>query len=94
MNGAFPLDDDFKIFSQNYSHLDTYSPILTLDNTDLQFSSCSNHVFFKTSSPFDFLTIKLFNDNSKEENKLIGFFEESFFKTPENTLILGYLYKN
>lgn len=38
-----------------------------------------NHTFFKTVSPFDYITFKLYSGD-----KMIGYYEESFFKIPEN----------
>lgn len=95
LEGDFPLDEDFSIYIKNYSHLMSYDPILVDakgDYKDLEFSQKSNHIFFKTSCPFDYISIKIYCGDPRKSENLIGVYEESFFKVPENALILGYIY--
>ncbi|KAL4429121.1 hypothetical protein ABPG74_015149 [Tetrahymena malaccensis] len=95
LEGDFPIDEDFKIYIKNYQHLMSYEPILVDskgDYKDLNFSQKNNHIFFKTTCPFDYISIKLYSGDYRKSENLIGVYEESFFKVPENNLILGYIY--
>jgi len=66
---------------QNYVLINKYVQVLEekYDKRDVKFSNRENHVFFKTISPFDYITIAIYC-----EDKLLGVYEESFFKLPEN----------